>query len=69
MRDPRIVTLAAQPFIRPGATDLDLQYALAVMDARERVELWDLMDERPGERVVVGSGRMGYVPHEEVGNG
>jgi hypothetical protein len=62
MRDPRIVTLAAQPFIRPGAVDFDMAYANAVWDARERVELWDLIDANPGQSVVTGSGRMGWVP-------
>jgi hypothetical protein len=55
--------LAKQPFIRPGAQDFDMGYAVSVWDARERVELERLIEENPGKSVVTGSGLFGYVPH------
>lgn len=45
----RMRELAAQPFLRPGGENFDCAYANAVWDARERVELWDLMAKYPGQ--------------------
>lgn len=49
----RIVTLAKQPFLRPGGQDLDLPYAMAVWDARDQVSLAALAINNPDVRHVV----------------
>jgi len=61
----RIRHLAAQPFVRPGATVFDIPYALSVWDARLRVELAEKVAANPGKIVRVCEGGepvMGFVP-------
>lgn len=43
--------------------NLDLQWVLRVMDARDRVSLEDLVNANPGKTVVLPSENMGYVPN------
>lgn len=58
----RIREFARHPFMRPGATDLDLGYVIAVFDARERVLLEERANANPGKTVTTPN--MGFVPHE-----
>lgn len=58
---PRIRELAAQPYLRPGATDLDLGYVIAIFDARTLIALEEAIAANPGKPVRVG--HMGSVPH------
>lgn len=71
--DPKhLKALAGSPFIRPRTTenpgeeypDFDIPYAIAVFDAKERVQLMDLIEANPGKIVRHPNGRMGYVPND-----
>jgi hypothetical protein len=48
----RIIDLAKQPFIRPGARDFDIPYALAVWDAKDQVSLAALAINNPDTKHV-----------------
>ena len=62
--EPKHLTLAKQPFVRPGAEAVDLTYRPAVWDARERRDLFALAVANPGEpvRFPPHAPRMGFVP-------
>ena len=60
----RMRVLAKQPYLRPGAVDMDMAYVNAINDAKDRVALWDLIEANPGKAVTLPSGLMGYVPHK-----
>ena len=62
----RMRELAAQPYLRPGATDLDLAYVNAICEAQDRVLLWELMEANPGKSVTLPLGNMGFVPDPEA---
>ena len=48
----RTITLSEQPFMRPGQIDFDIQYALAIWDARDRILLAALVINNPTEKYV-----------------
>ncbi|MBK8810765.1 MAG: hypothetical protein IPN69_08555 [Acidobacteria bacterium] len=62
---PRIIELAKQPFMRPGGIDFDIPYAMAVLDAREKADLYALHINNPGKNVyfppIPGKATMGLV--------
>lgn len=60
-----MIKQAAQPFIRPGATDFDMRYALEILDARDRLTLAALIEANPGKVVTLFSENMGFVPHKK----
>ncbi len=69
----RIRELAKQPFIRPrnyhpweGWGEFDMQWALSVWDARERVQLEELANANPGQNVRLPNDSMGYCPNERT---
>ena len=61
----RIIDLSEQPYIRPGAVDIDQKYMLAVLDAQDTVDLHVLSIKKPGVPVCWPPHypRMGLVPH------
>jgi hypothetical protein len=54
----RIIDLAKQPFIRSGARDFDVQYALSVWNAKDEVSLAALAINNPNEKSI------GFPPHD-----
>ena len=67
MTSERILTLAQQPFIRPGAVDFDNAYAVAIYDAHAHVCLDRMIAADPHKKHVFPYGSndfalMGYVP-------
>lgn len=67
--DRKTLTLSKQPFLRPGAKDIDLAYLLAVFDAVEQRDLHALAVSNPEVRCVrfpAHSPRMGYVRVDEA---
>jgi hypothetical protein len=62
---PRVLEMAKQPFLRPGGFDLDIPYAMAVWDAKDRVSLAALVINNPGMPVHFPphAPYMGFVPN------
>ena len=56
--------LAAMPFIRPGAVDLDLGYLLTIWDAKNRIALQQLIELAPHEKHDSPDGLMHYIPNK-----
>ncbi len=65
----RTITLAEQTFMRQGQVDFDIQYALAIWDARDRVSLAALIVNNPTERSISfppGRPYMGLVRSQDL---